>query len=454
MERTGIPASIKMAQALLESNAGQSTLAKDANNHFGIKCHSTWLGKKYYQIDDDTDPTTGKPIQSCFRHYKDAEESFKAHSEFLTDTKAGARYQFLFNLDPADYKGWARGLRRAGYATSPTYDDKLIDLIERLELYELDISGNSAPVAMNRGSEKFVNEIKVALSKNNESLAEVANRAQISLKRLMRFNDLEASVHQPDLVVAPTMVLPVNTVLYLQPKRNNYRGKQTWYYVKQGESMYYIAQTYGVKLSKLYAKNRMPAGTQPAMGQKIKIRGWKRPVRDVVLLSNGPVKPVIGVPGADLPMDNQTGDEQMNNGFDQPAPPPPALPKPTPDVLDNRGIDPRDLDKEIEAPTSSLPRPATTSNNTKVPTEVPGVKPTKPASDTPKNNTGTAVNRPATGGTSVPLNSDKNASFYTVLKGDTLYSISKKLGITLDKLKQLNQLKDNTIAVGQQLKIR
>jgi LysM repeat protein len=216
--------------------------------------------------------------------------------------------------------------------------------------------------------------------------------------------------------------------------------------------MYYIAQTYGIKLSKLYSKNRMPDGSQPAMGQKIKIRGWKRPVRDVVLLSNGPVKPVIGVPGANLPMDNQTGEEQMNNGFDQPAPPP-ALPKPNTDVLDNRGIDPRTLDKETEEPDTKLPRPATTSNSTKVPTEVPGGKPAMSTPEVVKTNSGNPAPKPVPGGTSAGA-STNSTSFYTVVKGDTLYSISKKLNVTLDRLKQLNQLKDNTISVGQQLRIR
>jgi len=137
MERTGVPASIKMAQAILESDAGRSDLARKANNHFGIKCHSDWDGKTFKKIDDDRD-RRGRLIKSCFRSYDSALESFKAHSDFLRNGSRQSRYGFLFELDINDYKGWAKGLKKAGYATSPTYHRKLIDLIERYELYRLD----------------------------------------------------------------------------------------------------------------------------------------------------------------------------------------------------------------------------------------------------------------------------------------------------------------------------
>lgn len=132
MDRMGIPASIKMAQALLESGIGESKLAINANNHFGIKCGGeVWTGDTYYMWDDE-------PVKSCFRVYETAEESFIAHSEFLRNPKKDFRYGVLFKLDKKDYEGWAKGLQKAGYATSKTYSKKLISLIERLELYKLD----------------------------------------------------------------------------------------------------------------------------------------------------------------------------------------------------------------------------------------------------------------------------------------------------------------------------
>ncbi|MCB0375607.1 MAG: glucosaminidase domain-containing protein, partial [Sinomicrobium sp.] len=113
MERAGIPASIKLAQGILESNAGQSDLARRANNHFGIKCGDNWNGRTLHKKDDDYD-ATGKLIESCFRVYRNAEASFVAHSEFLRDPKKTYRYGFLFQLDPTDYERWAYGLKKAG----------------------------------------------------------------------------------------------------------------------------------------------------------------------------------------------------------------------------------------------------------------------------------------------------------------------------------------------------
>lgn len=128
MYRSGVPASITLAQGILESGRGKSTLATNANNHFGIKCHK-WDGDKVYHDDD-------KP-QECFRKYDSVAESFKDHSDFL---RYHDRYKFLFDLEPTDYKGWAYGLKKAGYATSPTYAEKLISLIERYELFRFDVS--------------------------------------------------------------------------------------------------------------------------------------------------------------------------------------------------------------------------------------------------------------------------------------------------------------------------
>ncbi|WP_017260301.1 glucosaminidase domain-containing protein [Pedobacter arcticus] len=126
MNRYGIPASITMAQAILESGTGKSDLAKYANNHFGIKCTSDWKGKGYYKDDDKKD--------DCFRVYKNPEESFRDHSEFLKRK----RYAFLFELDKDDYVGWAKGLKQAGYATNPKYPDLLISLVERYDLHQFD----------------------------------------------------------------------------------------------------------------------------------------------------------------------------------------------------------------------------------------------------------------------------------------------------------------------------
>ena len=138
MERTGVPASIKLAQGLLESDAGRSTLANQANNHFGVKCHSEWQGERYYKEDDDYDPVTKELIKSCFRVYKNADESFVEHSEFLRDPRKVNRYGWLFQLPKTDYVGWANGLEKSGYATASDYSEKLIKLIEDYQLSQFD----------------------------------------------------------------------------------------------------------------------------------------------------------------------------------------------------------------------------------------------------------------------------------------------------------------------------
>jgi len=166
MERTGIPASIKLAQGILESGDGKSTLARKAKNHFGIKCHNTWNGKTHYLEDDDYDDN-GKLIKSCFRVYKNADASYIAHSEFLRDPKKKYRYGFLFSLPSTDYKAWARGLKQAGYATSPTYAEKLIRIIEGSELYRFDEMGTTSITAAEKNKEelkrlkiKVINDVK------------------------------------------------------------------------------------------------------------------------------------------------------------------------------------------------------------------------------------------------------------------------------------------------------
>ena len=140
MQRTGVPASITLAQGMLESGYGLSPLATKAHNHFGMKCHSDWKGEKFFYDDETPD--------ECFRVYPTVEDSFRAHSDFL---RGRERYKSLFDLDPTDYKGWARGLRRAGYATDPGYATKLINLIEDFQLYRFDTMTEDDVVAMTAG---------------------------------------------------------------------------------------------------------------------------------------------------------------------------------------------------------------------------------------------------------------------------------------------------------------
>lgn len=220
MKTHGIPASIKMAQALLESGYGASRLAVESNNHFGIKCASGWEGGRTYQDDDEAD--------ECFRAYKNPEESFKDHSAFLLRK----RYEALFHIDKRNYKAWARGLKDAGYATNPRYADLLVDLIERYELYKFDDEGYRATpsdkylTASSSPADTPPNRVIVSSSaptksavpdpppsgkgmqvhevKNGETAEQIAARYSLSLSQLLSLNQLKSAELLPGqlLVVA------------------------------------------------------------------------------------------------------------------------------------------------------------------------------------------------------------------------------------------------------------
>lgn len=250
MIQSKIPASITMAQGILESGFGNSLLAQKANNHFGIKCHE-WQGATYF-LDDD------KPNE-CFRNYKNASESFKDHSEFLTGR---SRYAKLFTLKITDYKGWAHGLKSAGYATNPKYPQLLIDLIERLNLSDLDKvaieTSNPVEYLANTSSSKVSssnaesqhqvmihsNNIKYIVAKKGDTFYRISKEFQMGLWQLYRYNDYG---DRKD-------VLEEGDIVYLQPKRRRSKKSST-FSVSNPTSLRTISQLEGIKLSSLMDKN-------------------------------------------------------------------------------------------------------------------------------------------------------------------------------------------------------
>ena len=271
MKRSGVPASIKLAQGILESNAGRSTLARKANNHFGMKCGSTWQGRTYYLEDDDYDES-GRLIKSCFRVYRNVKECYIAHSEFLRDPRKRYRYGFLFQLDPNDYQAWARGLKTAGYATSPTYADKLIGIIERYKLYQYDVGyvpTEEPDIKDQILTDKdviIVNGIPVVIADGNQTIRDIALNHRVPTKQLLKYNE---RINQQAAI--PTK----GDRVFLKRKRNGYWGRDKKYHqIKKGETIWDISQRYGVKLSKLLKRNRLSPGEEPALGERIKLRGW------------------------------------------------------------------------------------------------------------------------------------------------------------------------------------
>lgn len=270
MNRSGIPASITMAQGCLESADGNSELSKKSNNHFGIKCKSNWRGKKVYYDDDAKN--------ECFRKYKTVEDSYIDHTNFLMNNP---RYASLFNLQSTDYKGWARGLKKAGYATSKTYANNLIDIIETHKLHRLDYRlVNDELAAFQQksiGNEGISNSLSInafyphEVVKRNRIKSVVAHKGdtyeiiaqELGLKDwvLYKYNNRSAGYKPME-----------NEVIYIQPKKRTSQKDKLTHRVEAGETMHYISQLYGVKLNQLYYRNRMKTGTQPAPGQTIYLR--------------------------------------------------------------------------------------------------------------------------------------------------------------------------------------
>lgn len=266
MIQSKIPASITMAQGILESGYGNSVLAQKANNHFGIKCHE-WKGATFF-IDDD------KPNE-CFRNYRNASESFKDHSEFLTGR---SRYANLFTLKITDYKGWANGLKAAGYATNPKYPHLLIDLIERLNLHDLDKAAieTSNPIeyiANTSGENNTVaesqhtvlvhsNNIKYVVAKKGDTFFRISKEFKMGLWQLYRYNDYG---DRKD-------VLEEGDIVYLQPKRRRSKHNST-FSVTNPISLRMISQLEGIKLSSLMDKN-MVASPDDLLnkGEKVNLR--------------------------------------------------------------------------------------------------------------------------------------------------------------------------------------
>jgi LysM repeat protein len=241
-----IPASITLAQGLLESGSGNSRLAKQGNNHFGIKCKKDWTGCTILEDDD--------ALQECFRCYAKAEDSYKDHSRFLRDNK---RYAALFLLDISDYKSWAKGLLSAGYATNQKYADLLISTIERNKLMQYDsmvLSGyNPYNTQIPANIDIVYNKIPSIVVQQNESLDKIANNNNKTVNKIIKYNDL--GFH--------TNIEP-GDVLYLKPKKR--KASVSNHEVKEGETMWEISQKYAIRISSLYKKNLMEVGTEPKAG--------------------------------------------------------------------------------------------------------------------------------------------------------------------------------------------
>lgn len=305
MRRTGVPASITLAQGILESESGNSILVKKSNNHFGIKCKSNWKGESVSHDDDE--------LGECFRSYKNWEDSYKDHSDFLKNSN---RYASLFLLDPYDYKSWAKGLKNAGYATNPKYPDLLIKCVENYNLQqytifaldenyvinyqlpiqettvsltepvidntlETTISNVPAPqpiveTSLEVGNLKSINGSKVVYVKKGTSWLSIAMDNKLSLSKLLQFNDREIDgLTEKDQYV------------FLEKKKKE--GENVFVIVNAGESLYDIAQNNGVILKNICKLNGMEENQNLTVGSKIYLKPSTLVMQSAPSLINEPM---------------------------------------------------------------------------------------------------------------------------------------------------------------------
>lgn len=290
MERYGIPASITMAQGILESDSGNSRLSLSSNNHFGIKCKRDWTGEKVYHDDDEKG--------ECFRAYPSVEASYEDHAEFLDRQP---RYDSLFRYSSDDYRSWARGLKACGYATAPDYAQRLVKIIEESKLYLLDRPNGDRLYAQHRDEQKNPDEwftsqsstvehtttsgidpdnyrvtlhahegyevyqtngVHYILAKENDTFENIASKFRLSARNLRKFNDIREPSARP----------MTREVVYIERKKNRYEGPQAQHICREGETAYAVAQTYGVRLKRIEKMNRLKKGENLVAGRTIRIK--------------------------------------------------------------------------------------------------------------------------------------------------------------------------------------
>lgn len=261
MQRYKIPASITLAQGLFESGAGKSELTLQGNNHFGIKCNG-WTGRKTYHDDDRSN--------ECFRAYDSAYDSYEDHSRFLA---SNTRYRSLFNLSITDYKGWAKGLKAAGYATNPQYAHKLIEIIQLYKLYQYDNAKGYDKFMSQRTKDhqvqgalhviRIFNKNYYLVARAGDTFKTIGEEVGISYRKIAKYNERDKRDRLED-----------GEIIWLKKKQKkapkDYKGRL--HYVRAGESMYIIAQKYGIRLKNLYKMNHLSPDHQIQVGEGLRLR--------------------------------------------------------------------------------------------------------------------------------------------------------------------------------------
>lgn len=466
MHNTGVPASITLAQGLLESGIGNSPLALNANNHFGIKCHKEWTGETYIMDDDAKN--------ECFRKYPSAYESYLDHANFL---KSRPRYAPLFQLSPTDYQGWAKGLKEAGYATNPKYAELLISTIDDLKLHQYDLVTKAEFEALNGKPKEStssqdqtairrpplieeINGLKATYVQPGESIFELAERVKIEAWQLVAFNELSKDYH-----------FKPGDRMFLERKHK--KAATDVYEVKVDDNLHDIAQQFGVRLESLRYRNRLEEGEEPAAGEVLllikrrEIKPKTRPLSDIenryrlkeeagkVAASKAfddSIKSLTEAKAEKISRENtaklKEKDEQIESltaardnmlkEIDQLRKAVKSGTKPKTNKKSHRSeSEEEEVPDAIEDSTSANPgsnlnaepiRPApkdTVREAVPIPQEI-----TTPADQTPT----------TTGGKK-----------YKVEKGDTLFKVSRKFGVKVDQIRKWNQMTNDNLKAGEEI---
>ncbi len=408
MHRAGVPASITMAQGILESSDGNSRLARLGNNHFGIKCKSDWKGKSMLADDDAPD--------ECFRAYDSPEESYKDHSQFL---RSNWRYHELFELDITDYKGWAKGLRKAGYATNKSYHTILINLIERHELYKLDLM---SPEPLATKPLVLQNDVPVVYAEKDETLESIADENDLSNRQIYKYNDLQKgqSIKEGDIV-------------YLKPKRR--RGSEKYHTLKEGETMYMISQQYGIKLKHLYRRNRLEMGEEPVNGTQLYMKGKRKKADSVEVKSVEEAEKVV---------------EQFVNPHSVEIEKALPIERELIDLPPYHVVEKGDNIYRIAEKYHVFEEDLLRWNKISALQLTLGRKIYLTEESARKALDKQPVNAPKT---EEKVQPKTTTTYHTVQSGETVYRITQKYNITAEQLRTWNKLTGNNIYVGQKLKV-
>jgi len=408
MQRAGVPASITMAQGILESSDGNSRLARLGNNHFGIKCKSDWKGKSMLADDDAPD--------ECFRAYNSPEESYKDHSQFL---RSNWRYHELFELDITDYKGWAKGLRKAGYATNKSYHTILINLIERHELYKLDLM---SPDPLATKPLVLQNDVPVVYAEKDETLESIADENDLSNRQIYKYNDLEKG-----------QTIKEGDIVYLKPKRR--RGSEKYHTLKEGETMYMISQQYGIKLKHLYRRNRLEMGVEPVNGTQLYMKGKRKKADSVEVKSVEEAEKVV---------------EQFVNPHSVEIEKAPPIEKELIDLPPYHVVEKGDNIYRIAEKYHVFEEDLLRWNKISALQLALGRKIYLTEESARKALDKQPVNAPKT---EEKIQPKTTTTYHTVQSGETVYRITRKYNITAEQLRTWNKLTGNNIYVGQKLKV-